>query len=122
MAKDKNKFETIEEAQIAHDKLVEELNASKAEFEASKIEVANGAKGLADALAVVAELSEKLEVQEKHGGTDGIIVSVKKKSYKLTGSKFNIPGIGVVSAADLSKDKKALENLVEIGSSVLTEV
>lgn len=98
------KFETIEQA-TAH-------------IEKQDVIIAENEKNLTNALAEVATLSEKLDLQEKHGGNGGTIVTIEKKSYKLIGNRF-ITSAGEVNAEEASKDKKFLAKLLEIGSGAL---
>lgn len=103
-----------EEAKASNDKvkLIEnDLAVSKAETETAN-------ENAEKALAEVKVLSEKLDLQEKHGGNGGNIVTIEKKSYKLIGNRF-ITSAGEVNAEEASKDKKFLAKLLQIGSGAL---
>lgn len=71
------------------------------------------------ALGEVGSLSEQLELREKNGGAT--IVRVGKKDYALNGKRFNVPGHGILSVEELSKNDKALAYLVEKKSGMLVE-
>lgn len=86
---------------------------------ASKSETKEANKATESALAEVANLSAKLDLQEKHGSNGGTIVTINKKPYKLSGNRF-ITQTGEKNAEEVSKDEKFLAHLLKVGSGALT--
>lgn len=117
-----------EEAKASNDKvkLIEkDLAVSKAETETANenaekalAEVEKANKSTEDALTEVQTLSAKLDLQEKHGGNGGTLVTIGKKSYKLIGNRF-ITGSGEKNAEEAAKDNVFLAHLLKIGSGAL---
>lgn len=71
-----------------------------------------------EAFNEVGILSEELEMksQSKPGAE---VVKIGGKNYTLHGRNFNIPGFERMTAAELGKNKDALEYLVKVKSGVL---
>lgn len=93
------------------------LKAATAEVQAHKTAAEEAQTQLGSALQEVATLSEKLDLQEKHG-KDGTIVTIKKKNYTLVGNVFIYDG-KEHSAKELSQDTKHLEKMLSKGSGAL---
>jgi len=72
---------------------------------------------LSNALNEVATLSNKLDLQEKHGSS-GVIVTINKKNYQLSGNRFISKGVEK-TAEELSKDTEELERMLKIKSDSL---
>lgn len=77
----------------------------------------NTERELKSAFDEVATLSAKLDLQEKHGG-ENVIVSIKKKNYKLVGDMFITPD-GAFTAQELAKNAKQLDRMLELKSGSL---
>lgn len=108
-----DKFKTIEEAQSAYDKIVEENKTLVANNAALEENLKSEIKRAAEAEKVAIEINSKLEGLEKY---EDIFVTVKKKKYKVN---FGVDG---KSKEELKEDAKLLERLVEIQSGALTLV
>lgn len=74
---------------------------------------------------VVAELKANApaeEVVEEKPTLPEKAFKVEGKSYKFVVARFNVPGIGIMTAKEAIADKDVLKKLVEAGSAVIEEV
>lgn len=124
----KPRFETIEAATAAVADLESKIKTMSEHANTAAATIAELSKKLEEvegkhqaAIDEVTELSSLLEIQEKNT-SGGSIVVVNKKKYSLKGKRFNVPEFGVLSADELSKNKKALEYLVKVKSGVIAEI
>lgn len=100
---------------------VDQAKAIGEQHKALEKDLVQSKKDHEKALAEVADLSGRLDLQEKHGADGGTIVKIGKVAYKLSGNRF-ITKDGEKNAEEVSKDAKFLANLLEIGSGALTPI
>lgn len=104
-------------------KYVDELTEAKAKI--VELSASNGVEELqaqlAEALAAVEELGNKLSLVEAHKAENVNIVTVGKKNYKLLGNRFIANG-EELNAEQLMQNEAELQRLVDIGSGSLVEV
>lgn len=143
----KKKFDTVEEAvahyealaveaEKAHKKLgesaekaaremaalVEKLKAAESRITELEEDLEAEKETSAEALEQMAEMGKKLNVLEKHKGSDCEIVTIAGQEYKLIGKKFRTRK-GRLTAEELAKDPELLEEMLEkkSGSLVLAD-
>lgn len=97
--------------QTAEDRITELEEDLEAERETS-----------AEALEQMAEMGKKLNLLEKHKGSDCEIVTIAGQEYKLIGKNFRTRK-GRLTAEELAKDPELLEEMLEkkSGSLVLAD-
>jgi chromosome segregation ATPase len=107
------KDDQVESLQDQVKELTEKLSAAEKDRD-------EAATNLTKALSEVSDLSQQLDLRERHGGA--AIVRIGKKDYSLNGKRFNVPGYGTLTVEELSKNKEALQLLVSKKSGLVTEV
>lgn len=113
---------------VTIESLQAQLENANAELEKLKAENAETGSALqaaveeADALkAEKGELQSRLGLLEKELPAPPEVFTYEKKKYQIRG-KVNVPGIGSLTALDVTRSKAAQKILVESGSGLIKEV
>jgi DNA gyrase/topoisomerase IV subunit A len=93
-----------------------ELTTTREKLAAAESLLVERQKDLSDAQAIIEEQHKALSTEDTH--SEGVIITVDKKKYKVVAPSFNVAGVAY-AAADLKENKELAAKLVANGSSVL---